>query len=176
MALAVGIGLLLRQPAAQPATAPSGVPATATTRQLPPEQQPGPATVRLAEDAAGHPDAGVVRALLQGHFDAINLGDYRRWTTTVVLERAEATTEETWREQYGTTTDGSILVHRLAPRPAGGLTVLLSFTSVQDPADAPEDTPYRCLRWRVSYPVVTESDQLRLGPGDPESSRASRCS
>ncbi|MGH4018413.1 MAG: hypothetical protein ACRDT0_04050 [Pseudonocardiaceae bacterium] len=164
---AAGVGAVFRQPA-------PGVPASTTTPP-PLGEQPGPRTVRFSPDAAVHPDRDSVRALLQGHFDAINLGDYRRWTTTVVAERAEQTSEDVWREQYRSTTDGSIVVHRMEPRPGGGLTVLLSFTSVQDPVDAPGDAPLRCLRWRVSYPVVTESDQLRIGPGDPDTSLREPC-
>lgn len=175
LVLAVVAGLLLRGPARETATAPSGDATATTTRQPVPDEQPGPRTVRLAPDAAEHPDGGAVRDLLQRHFDAINFGDYAGWTSTVVDERAAGTPENEWREQYATSTDGSILVHRLEPRPGGGLIVLLSFTSVQDPDDAPEDAPFRCLRWHVSYPVVSESDQLRLGPGDPDTSRRQHC-
>lgn len=176
LVLAVGAGLLLRDPAREPSAVPSGDATATTTRQLPPDEQPGPLMVQFTEDAAEHPDRDAVQDLLQGHFDGINFGDYARWRSTVVAERAEGTPEDMWREQYATSTDGNVLVHRMEPRPGGGLTVLLSFTSVQDPDDAPEDAPFRCLRWHVSYPVVTESDRLRLGPGDPDTSRKDRCS
>lgn len=175
LVLAVAAGLLLRGPEPAPAPAPpAGVTAT-TPRPLAPEQQPGPRTVRFAADAAEHPDRDAVQDLLQGHFDAINFGDYAGWASTVVAERAAGTPEDAWREQYSSTLDGSVIVHRIEPRPGGGLTVLLSFTSVQDPADAPEDAPYRCLRWHVSYALVFEADELRLGPGDPDTSRRARC-
>lgn len=175
LVLAVGVGLQFRTPVPEPARAPSGDAAVTTGWQLSPGERPGPGTVRLTEDAGQHPDGAAVQDLLQDHFDAINLRDYSRWTSTVVSERAAATSEELWREQYATSTDGSILVHRVQPRPGGGLTLLVSFTSVQDPTDAPEDAPFRCLRWHVSYPVVRESGQLRLDTADPGASRASRC-
>jgi hypothetical protein len=176
LVLAVGAGLLLRDPLPEPAATPAGGAALdpATTRQLPAGEQPGSPTVRFTEDAAAHPDRDAVRHLLQAHFDAINLGDYAGWTSTVVSERAAGTSEQQWREQYGTSIDGGILVYRMEPRPGGGLTVLLSFTSVQDPADAPEEAPFRCLRWHVSYPVA-ESGGLRLAPTDPDTSRKARC-
>ncbi|MPZ67047.1 MAG: hypothetical protein GEU83_16590 [Pseudonocardiaceae bacterium] len=176
LVLAVGAGLVLRDPPREPATGPPGDAIATTTRQLPPAEQPSPRTVRFIMDAAEHPDRDAVQDLLQSHFDAINFGEYSRWTSTVVTERAEGTPEDVWREQYATSTDVNIVVHRMEPRPGGGLTVLLSFNSVQDPDDAPEETPFRCLRWHVSYPVVTESDQLLLGPGDPDTSRKERCS
>ncbi len=175
LVLAAGAGLLLRDPAREPVAAPPGNATVTTTRQLAPDEQPGPRMVRFAEDAAEHPDRDTVQDLLQGHFDAINFGDYSRWASTVVAERAAGTPEDVWREEYATSTDGNIIVHRMEPRPGGGLTVLLSFTSVQDPDDAPEDAPFRCLRWHVSYPVVGESGELRLGPGDPGTSRKQRC-
>lgn len=175
LVLAVGAGLLLRDPAPEPAAAPSAGVTSTAIRPMAPGEQPGPQMVRFAADAAEHPARDAVQDLLQGHFDAINFGDYARWASTVVAERAAGTPEDEWREQYATTIDGSIQVHRMEPRPGGGLTVLLSFISVQDPADAPEDAPYRCLHWHVSYPVVTESEELRLGPGDPDTSRKSRC-
>lgn len=175
LVLAVGAGLLLRDPAGEPATVGSRDAPVTTTRQLSPAEQPGPRMVRFAEDAAEHPGRDAVQGLLQGHFDAINVGDYAGWRSTVVDERAAGAPEYIWREQYATSTDGTILVHRIEPRPGGGLTVLLSFTSVQDPDDAPEDAPFRCLRWHVSYPMVSEAGQLRLGSGDPDTSRRSRC-
>lgn len=178
LAAAAGVGAALRQP---PGAAAAGGLSAAPTMPAPtttpaPEEQPGARTVTFSADTADHPDSDAVRALLQGYFDAVSLGDYRRWTTTVVGDRAEATPEYAWREQYGSTTNGSVVVHRLEPRPGGGLLVLLSFTSVQDPADAPGDAPFRCLRWRVSYPVLTESGQLRLGKDDPDISLKEPCS
>lgn len=173
---AAGAGMLLRQPPPVGVPAASSAAAPTTTAPSPlGADQPGPRTVTFTADAAQHPDSDMVRALLQRHFDAISLGDYDRWTTTVVRERAEATPEDDWRVQYRSTADGSIVVHRIQARPGGGLTVLLSFTSVQDPADAPKDAPLTCLRWRVSYPVVTESGQLRLGPGNPATSLKDPC-
>lgn len=179
LAAAVVAGAVLRgsvlETAAGSAPAQQQPTPTPTTTPLSADEQPGPRTVTFTEDAADHPDRDGVRALLQGHFDAINLRDYRRWTTTVISERVATTSEIAWREQYRSTTDGSIVVHRLEPRFGGGLTVLLAFTSVQDPADAPEDLPHDCLRWRVTYSVVTESGQLRLGPADPGTSQRAPC-
>lgn len=176
LAAAVVAGAVLRGPVVETVDSDPSQSPTPTTTPLSRDEQPGPRTVTFTEGAADHPDRDGVRALLQGHFDAINLRDYRRWTTTVISDRVATTPEAAWREQYRSTTDGGILVHRLEPRFGGGLTVLLSFTSVQDPADAPEDMPYDCLRWRVTYSVVSESGRLRLGPADPGTSQRAPCS
>jgi hypothetical protein len=127
--------------------------------------EPGPATVMLVEDVAAHPDADRVRRALQKYFDAINAGDYKLWRSTVTPQRARDTGETAWRNQYRSTIDGSIVLHRLEPRAGGGLVALLSFTSLQNPADAPPELPVRCLRWWVSYPLIGEGDELRLSPG-----------
>ena len=68
-----------------------------------------------------------------------------------------------------------MVVHRLEPRAGGGLVALTSFTSLQNPADAPPELPVRCLRWWVSYPLIGEGDQLRLGPTSPTANRLAAC-
>ncbi|MFN2495849.1 MAG: hypothetical protein ABR608_08065 [Pseudonocardiaceae bacterium] len=168
-----GGGVLLRELQAA-AGADEGIPA-APTSVLSPVKEPGPRTVVLVEDVAAHPYADQVRKVLQSHFDAINDGDYELWTDTVTRERARATARSVWRDQYRTTLDGSIVVHRLEPRPGGGLIALLSFTSVQDAADAPSDMPVTCLRWRVSYALVDEADGLRLALTSPSASLRTPC-
>jgi hypothetical protein len=67
------------------------------------------------------------------------------------------------------------VVHRLEPRAGGGLVALTSFTSLQDPADAPPELPVRCLRWWVSYPLIGEEEALRLGPSSPAANRLVAC-
>ncbi len=161
-AAAAGAGLLVRE--LQPAAGAGGGGSIATN--APPRgPEPGPTTVALVEDVLAHPDAARVRTVLQKYFDAINAGDYRLWRSTVTTQRARDAGEAAWREQFRSTLDGSIVVHRLEPRAGGGLVALLSFTSLQDPADAPPELPVRCLRWRVSYPLSDEGGELRLSPG-----------
>jgi hypothetical protein len=137
--------------------------------------EPGPATVALAEDAALHPDAGQVREVLQRYFDAINSGDYPLWRSAVIPQLARDIGEVAWHGQYRSTLDGTIVVHRLEPRPGGGLVALTSFTSLQNPADAPPGLPVRCLRWWVSYPLIGEGDQLRMGPTGPSDNLRAAC-
>jgi hypothetical protein len=95
--------------------------------------------------------------------------------TVALVEYARDTGEATWRDQYRSTLDGSIVLHRLEPRAGGGLVALLSFTSLQDPADAPPELPVRCLRWWVSYPLIGEADELRLSPNSPGASLRVPC-
>ncbi|MGH4006682.1 MAG: hypothetical protein ACRDTH_00665 [Pseudonocardiaceae bacterium] len=161
LAAALGAGLLVRE--LQPVAGADGGSSIATN--APPRgPEPGPTTVALVEDVLAHPDAARVRTVLQKYFDAINAGNYRLWRSTVTAQQARDTGEAAWREQFRSTLDGSIVLHRLEPRAGGGLVALLSFTSLQDPADAPPELPVRCLRWWVSYPLIGEGNELRLSP------------
>lgn len=144
-------------------------------RATPKAPEPGPPTVVLVEDGALHPDADRIRKVLQKYFDAINAGDYQLWRTAVIPQWARDTSEGAWHGLYRSTLDGSIVVHRLEPRPGGGLVALTSFTSLQNPADAPPELPVRCLRWWVSYPLIGEGDQLRLGPSSPSANLRVAC-
>ncbi|MGH3899014.1 MAG: hypothetical protein ACRDTA_12350 [Pseudonocardiaceae bacterium] len=172
LAAAVGAGLLVRE--LQPAAGAGGGGSIATN--APPRgPEPGPTTIALAEDVAGHPDAARVRTVLQKYFDAINAGNYKLWRSTVVPQQARDTGEAAWREQFRSTLDGSILLHRLEPQAGGGLVALLSFTSLQNPADAPPELPVRCLRWWVSYPLTGERNELRLSPGSPNANLRVPC-
>jgi hypothetical protein len=172
LAAAVGTGVLVRE--LQPTAGASG--AVSIGNNPPPTlREQGPATIALVEDVAVHPEANRVRTLLQKYFDAINAGDYPLWRSTVTPQRARDTGETVWRDQYRSTLDGSIVLHRLEPRAGGGLVALLSFTSVQDPADAPAELPVRCLRWWVSYPLIGEGDELRLSPASPSANLRVPC-
>ncbi|MBA2474027.1 MAG: hypothetical protein DLM61_04015 [Pseudonocardiales bacterium] len=173
---AVGVGMVLRD--LVPAAAPNGIASSGGsigTRAAPKGPEPGPATVVLAEDAAVHPDADRIRKVLQKYFDAINAGDYPLWRSAVIPQWARDIGESAWHGQYRSTLDGTIVVHRLEARPGGGLVALASFTSLQNPADAPPEVQVRCLRWWVSYPLIGEGDQLRMGPTAPSANLRAPC-
>lgn len=141
----------------------------------PRQPEPGPATVVLLDDATLHPDADRIRAVLQKYFDAINAGDYQLWRGAVIPQWARDLRESAWHAQYRSTLDGSIVVHRLEPRIGGGLLALTSFTSRQNPADAPPELAVRCLRWWVSYPLIGAGEQLRMGPSSPSANLRVAC-
>ncbi len=140
-----------------------------------PANEPGPARVTLTASAARHPDHEAVRTLLQNHFESINLLRYDLWTTTVVPRKQSQQPEREWRSAYASTQDGTIVVHRIVPGPRRSVRVMLTFTSTQDPADAPATMPVKCLRWRVTYQVVRYQGGLRLGVGRPASSLFRPC-
>lgn len=135
------------------------------TGELPPEEEPGPAAVRLTPDAAAHPQHEAVRALIQTYFDAINSGDYDAWRTTVTRTMILAQPHPDWQANYHSTRDGSIVIQRIDPSPSNGLDVLIGFTSVQDPSAAPSELPAGCLRWRLVFPLTLESGRWKLDSG-----------
>lgn len=172
LAGAVGVGALLRDQRPVAATAGTGPVASKVPAPLP---EPGPPRVVLIEDAAHHPDADRIRTVLQKYFDAINAGDYALWRSVVIPQWARDTSEAAWHAQYRSTLDGTMVVHRLEPRTGGGLVALISFTSLQNPADAPPELPVRCLRWWVSYPLIGEGEALRLAPSAPAANLMAAC-
>lgn len=166
-------GLGIRQLSAGTAEGgPRAVDPTTTTMAGPP---PGPGTVNLSQDATAHPRADSVRSLLQRHFDAINHRDYAAWASTVVARRSREMPESKWQDEYASTADGTILVHRIEPSPEGAV-VLISFTSTQDPAQAPASLPgSTCTNWWVSYRIVTERGQPRIDAGIRHSALNANC-
>ncbi|SDK69779.1 hypothetical protein SAMN04487820_11155 [Actinopolyspora mzabensis] len=136
---------------------------------------PGTGRVALSEGARRHPDAETVQQLLQEHFDAINENKYYQWRNTVVRAKRINQPFEQWQQEYRTTEDGTVVIHRIVPGPEATMRVIMTFVSTQDPADAPKSMPAECLRWRVVYRIVPTSEGLRLGQGLPDSSLPRRC-
>lgn len=140
-------------------------PPTSSTASPPPDKQPGSRVVSMSTDAAAHPDGPAIRQALQAYFNAINDGAYSDWLNVVATDRAEDKTRAQFEENYRSTKDGSVNVYRIARAGPGQLRVLLSFTSVQDPNDAPSDFPRGCIRWRVVYPFTLENGRWKLDSG-----------
>ncbi|SDP64508.1 hypothetical protein SAMN04487905_106233 [Actinopolyspora xinjiangensis] len=152
------------EPLPETSTVPSPVP-----------DPPGLESVMLSEAAQRHPDSESVRDLLQRHFDAINESDYPKWRRTVVRAKRINQPLGQWLQEYRTTEDGTIEVHRIVPGPGRTLRVVMSFISTQDRGHAPKSVPAECLRWRVVYRLAPEDGRLRLGQGLPDSSLPRRC-
>lgn len=136
-----------------------------TKPSIPPSKQPGSATVEGTQDATDHPLYDEVRALLQGYFDAINAKDYDMWRETVTDDRAKATPRQDWLVDFRSTQDGSPVIYRIELAGKGAARVLLTFTSTQDRADAPQELPTDCIHWNVVFPIETEGNQWKIASG-----------
>jgi hypothetical protein len=143
-------------------TTPDTPPAVLPTTSVPQDEQPGTRDVNGTPDATAHPLYQTVRVLLQRYFDAINDKDYASWQRTVISERVQRQPEEKWRNDYRTTRDGSVVIFRIELGEDDTARVLMTFTSVQDPADAPQELPAACIRWNVVFPLVREDDGWKL--------------
>lgn len=155
--------LVARQIYAEPEPAPPS--AVVGDERVPPGEQPGDATVHATKDVTAHPLYDTVRGVLQTYFDAINARDYVRWRTVVTSKRMRNEPERDWRVAYRSTRDGNIVIHRIESGPPGTARVLLSFTSVQSPEDAPLELPEPCIRWRVVFPFAEEDGDWKLDSG-----------
>lgn len=138
-------------------------------KPVPPGKQPGDTTVTATTDAAGHPLYETVRGLLQTYFDSINNRRYDQWRTVVSTKRAKFQPEKDWSTAYRSTKDGSIVVYRIETGPTDTARILLSFTSVQDPRDAPLELPEGCIRWKVVFPLSLEEGSWKLDSGPTSS-------
>lgn len=137
--------------------------------QTPPAEEPGDATVTATTDAGAHPLYETMRGLLQTYFDSINGRHYDQWRTVVSARRARLQPDKDWRVAYQSTKDGSIVMYRIETGPPDTARILLSFTSVQDPRDAPPELPEHCIRWKVVFPVAFEDNAWKLDSGPTSS-------
>jgi hypothetical protein len=159
IATAVG-GLLARTWYEDPG--PGSPAAVVPTTAVPKGEQPGARTVQGTADATAHPLYATVRDLLQRYFNAINDKDYAAWQDTVISERVDLQPEDQWLAAYRTTEDGSAVIYRIELGEDDTARVLLTFTSTQDAADAPQELPVACINWSVVFPLIREEDGWKL--------------
>lgn len=164
IATALG-GLLARDLYSEPPADPPPTVVATSPSPKPSGEQPGPATVRGTADAVAHPLFGTLQPLLQTYFKAINDKDYERWSSVVTYERQTNQPEQTWQQEFRTTKDGNIVMHRIEARGDGSARVLLTFTSTQDVADAPQELPRPCIHWNVVWAFSTEDGSWKLAAG-----------
>lgn len=169
MLLAAGVGGIAAQ---RFYVTPSGAPSVGGS----PTQSDQLANIELTPDVEAHPDSADIRWTLQMHFNAINMRRYETWKATVVPEKQRQLPEDKWQQEYATTRDAAVKVHRVEPGPKDSLRILMTFVSTQDPQDAPPGLESPCLRWSVVYPMVIDAGGFRLDTNSlPGSALAVRC-
>lgn len=176
VSVTVAGGLWVRDLYQRSETSDPGALAVPQSQSLAPHEQPGSSEVQLSTDAARHPHSQTVRGLLQAYIDGINERNYDKWKTSVTLARINDKPEDAWLEAYRSTTNGSVVVHRIETAPDDRLRVLVGFTSTQDAADAPEKFVAECIKWRLVLPLTQEDGHWKIDvtpPGSPV--ERSRC-
>ncbi|MDU0292517.1 hypothetical protein, partial [Saccharothrix longispora] len=178
-AATAGVGVAAREVYQRPPVVPGdqiAVPGTGTGESVPRSAQPGSGVVQLSVDASLHPEGQRVHEVLQRLFDSINNRDYELWTKAVTAERVATLSRQKWLDDYRTSADGSILVHRIEVVGPTRLRVLMTLTSTQDLADAPADLQSDCIEWRVVYPLELERGAWRVDLGtEGRSSQSEAC-
>jgi hypothetical protein len=162
MIITAGAAVVARAVYTRPVPAAAGV--VPDKSAVAPGEEPGDPTVHGTNDAATHPLYETARQLIQTNFDAINSRNYDLWRSVVSVKRAKQTEVE-WRRAYRSTRDGTILIQRIESGTNDTAKVLLTFTSVQDPKDAPQELPEPCIRWQLVLPLSVEDDQWKLDSG-----------
>lgn len=130
--------------------------------RIPAEPDPAPQQVTLSPAAQRHPDRAQVVDVLDAHFASINAMDYEAWKRSVVPEKWKYLPEEAWRQEYDSTQDSFVRVHRIEPGLEDSLRVQLTFQSRQDPEHAPPQLPERCVQWSVVYRLVADGAGFRI--------------
>jgi len=141
-----------------------------------PTQPTGPSnnlTVQMSEEARSHDRAGEAQQLLQSYFDAINQHNYTSWSQTVTADASRTQNSAQWLQAYATTVDSSIVMQSVQDDP---LEVSVSFTSQQDKDLAPKALPASCIRWTLTYRLLTEGDRLVVGSTAAGSVQMKECS
>lgn len=152
---------------------PSGADPAASTD---PTQQSGPSnnlTVQMSDEARSDDRAGEAQQLLQSYFDAINQHNYASWTQTVAAAASRSQNSAQWLQAYATTVDSSIMMQSVQDDP---LEVTVSFISQQDKDLAPKALPVSCIRWTLTYQLLTEGGQLVVGSTAEGSVQMKECS
>jgi hypothetical protein len=139
------------------ATATAGPTATPT-----PTATPEVALVAAAPALAERPETAAVVKLLTAYFSAINTRDFEAARRTLVQRPGLPSTEAEFQDQYRSTHDQGVRVLGLEPDGNGGYLATVSFTSYQNPADAPADQASSCLIWSISYPLVRAEGTLLI--------------
>jgi hypothetical protein len=148
-------------PATAASTAPAGAkPSGGSPSAGAPSSSPAPLVV-AAPALADRPETAEVVQLFTGYFDAINRRDFAGTQKTLVDRPGLPQTEAEFQDRYRSTHDRDVRILGLKPTEDGGYLTSVSFTSFQNPADAPDHTS-ACLIWSVTYPLVRVDGTLLI--------------
>ncbi|RRO19250.1 hypothetical protein EIL87_03815 [Saccharopolyspora rhizosphaerae] len=114
--------------------------------------------VEYSPDAAAYPDQRIIEGLLDNYFDGINRKNYELWKSTVPPSKWRELPQSKWFDDYDSTRDHDMKVHRIDPGQDRSALVMLSFKSEQDLEDAPPQVKAHCVQWDVVYPVVVDEN------------------
>lgn len=111
-------------------------------------------TVQAAAGVAGNPAAPQVEAFLNRYFNSINTRNYGEYNSLLDAQRQQGDSQSTFESGYATTRDTNEALTGISDTGGGDLTVNVSFTSHQNPADSPDKSA--CDDWQISLFLVPQ--------------------
>ncbi|MEV0803209.1 hypothetical protein AB0I34_36350 [Kribbella sp. NPDC050281] len=133
----------------------------------------GNETVAVAPEAADHPAARAVVALLTDYFVSINQRNYTKFRSIhTQSERAKMSRDE-FLTGYRSTYDSQVQLLALETAEDGRLLASVYFVSTQDAEDGRNDQT--CTQWNVGRFLEEESSHLRIGKTLPGQTKYSAC-
>jgi zinc-ribbon domain len=150
--------------AAPPAATPTARSSEATPSTRPtgttPSGSPAP-LVAAAPALTERPETAEVVRLLTTYFDAINTRNFAAARKALVDRPGLPQNQAEFSDQFRSTHDQDVRLLGLRPDGNGGYLASVSFTSYQNPADAPDHTS-ACLIWSMAYPLVRVDGALLI--------------
>ena len=134
---------------------------TLTVEEPTPTPTLGNSTVDITPEAASHPSAPVVVALLTSYFNSINDRNYTIYKRLHTKGVRADMSEKEFVAGYKTTHDSDIVISGLGPGPDGRLLASVDFVSSQAAADGPDGET--CTRWSVGKFLEKEGAAYRIG-------------
>ncbi|UOX85231.1 hypothetical protein MUY14_25925 [Amycolatopsis sp. FBCC-B4732] len=163
LSVTVGAGLLARELYRRPDQSADDTSAAVSPPSTSGSGEPAAAdAVRMTDDARAHPQADAVRRVIETYFSAINTKQYQQWTSVVSAQRVAEQSLTAWKNGIRTTKDRDAVVYRIERGSGSSLRVLVGFTSVQNPEDAPQFFQEPCIKWRLVLPMVVEQAALKI--------------
>jgi hypothetical protein len=122
-------------------------------------------TVAVAASVAANPAAPQVTALLNRYFNAINTRNYAEYSSVLNAQMQAENPPASFASGYATTKDTAETVTAISSTGGGDLTVTVSFTSQQSPADSIDDSP--CNNWLLNLYLVPQGNGYVISPHPP---------
>jgi len=148
-------------PAATASTSPSTSPSASPTPSPP---QTG--TVQVAPGVVSNPAEPQVAAYLNRYFNSINTRNYREYNSLLDAQEQQSDSQSNFDSGFATTKDSDELLTAITDTGGGSLTVKVSFTSHQSPADSVDQSA--CNHWQLSLFLVRQGNQyvMTAAPAD----------
>jgi hypothetical protein len=149
---------------ATPSNRPSSAAATPThTASSPPASStPGQGKVGVAASVTGDAQTPQVVALLDRYFNAINTHNYPGYFGLLTTQQQQQISQSQFDKGFASTKDSSETLQTLSAASGGDVTVTVTFTSHQDPADSINGHE-SCTNWHITMYLQRSGGSYLIG-------------